>query len=102
MFHSLLYLHLTIKKSDDSGDIREGRNGKREVLVTLSVKCQNVLANCAFLTRPYDSRGEMEGQGRVGRRWEECKHVLLKAGRRTDKEISFVILSGRGRKKERF
>lgn len=66
--------------------------GKRVDLVTLSVKCQNILAKCLFLIRPLDSRGE--------RSEEACGSVLLKAVKGTDKKISFVILSGSTKKKE--
>lgn len=80
------------------GEIKGRERGG--ILVAMSVKCQNVLADCSFLTRPLDSRGAMGGIGGGGQRgwWER---VLLKAVKGTDKEISFVILSGGGKKKER-
>lgn len=75
----------------DDGWRGDKRKEEGKDLVTLSVKCQNVLADCSFLTRPLAAGG----------RWGICGGVLLKSVRGTDKEISFVILSGGGKKKER-
>lgn len=43
----------------DDGWRGDKRKGEGKDLVTLSVKCQNVLADCSFLTRPLAAGGEM-------------------------------------------
>lgn len=71
MLSSVFYLHLTIKNRfkmmEDEQIGEDTGRGERKDLVTLSVKCQHVLASCSLLLLPLDNKGSDEGKRETGR-----------------------------------